>query len=842
MNNNDSTRISTARLAWGILLIFVAIFLTLGLSSYNWRDIGLFYAGPPNQGGPENLIGPVGAWLSFALLMLFGVGAFAVPLWCLGVGLILIFYRRERTWPRIVLSLVVMLSLVSIMEIYPNLWTTACARMNLGEDTTGIFGRVLTRGLMIKYLSTVGTGIIAWAIFVISAVILVEWRNLVRAWFYILDLGRSTTARVGEFVTDRRDRRDVIDSEQKQLEKKRRRLERELEENRRQSDDDDEEKEEEESKKKRKEVKEDREEEEKPEKKQRAVLPDPEQTPPPAPEEEPPEKPQPEPAKESKKFGLFSRKQSQPKEKEKEKEKPSPSQPVVASNVASNYQLPPLSILDEPKQQNREIKNDTTRTGDILIETLKEFAIDAEVKNVEQGPVVTRYELLPAPGVKIERIAGLSNNIALSLKATSVRVQAPIPGKGLVGIEVPNATAMMVFLREVMESDAWRANKARLPLAFGKDVGGNDIVADLAVMPHLLIAGATGTGKTVCMNSVLAALLMSRTPDQLKLILVDPKIVEFSVYNGLPHLLAPVVTDAKKVSFCLRKAIDIMEKRYKLFAKVGVRNIESFNNREIAKQGTLFADEPGAESSEEAIPDRVPYIVIVIDELADLMLAAQAEIENYIARLAQLSRAVGIHMILSTQRPSVNVITGTIKANFPSRVAFQVAQKTDSRTILDAIGADKLLGRGDMLFLPPGASKLIRAQGAMTTDDEIRRIADFWKKQGEPAYDVELKEKLEKKTAAGSVDTGEEDDLLEQAVQIIKETHRASTSSLQRRLRIGYTRAARLMDIMEERGIVGPPRGSDAREILIDLDADAPADAPAAAEPPARSEEKMEQE
>jgi S-DNA-T family DNA segregation ATPase FtsK/SpoIIIE len=362
-------------------------------------------------------------------------------------------------------------------------------------------------------------------------------------------------------------------------------------------------------------------------------------------------------------------------------------------------------------------------------------------------------------------------------------------------------------------------------------VGGNDIVADLARMPHLLIAGATGSGKTVCMNSILSGLLVSRTPAELRMILVDPKIVEFTPFNNLPHLVVPVITDPKKVAIGLRWAINEMEKRYKLFAKVGVRNIEGYNSREVATQGDLFG--PGGEN--DRIPARVPYIVIVIDELADLMLVDQAEIENCIARLAQLSRAVGIHMIIATQRPSVNVITGTIKANFPARIAFQVAQKVDSRTILDTVGADKLLGRGDMLFLPPGSSKLIRAQGAMVSDAEIRRVVEFVRNQGAPQYEVEIKEKLEKSgaSASGGEDgEGVDDELLEQCVQIIRETRRASTSSLQRRLRIGYTRAARIMDILEERGIVGPPRGSDPREILIDLDGEIPENPPAEGEAP----------
>jgi S-DNA-T family DNA segregation ATPase FtsK/SpoIIIE len=387
-----------------------------------------------------------------------------------------------------------------------------------------------------------------------------------------------------------------------------------------------------------------------------------------------------------------------------------------------------------------------------------------------------------------------------------------------------------------------------IPIVLGKDVGGNDLIADLATMPHLLVAGATGSGKTVCMNSILAGLFMSRTPDQLQLMLVDPKIVEFSVYNHLPHLLGArneVITDPKRVAGALRWAITEMDRRYKILAKAGVRNIKTYNARPIEKQTSLFGE--GEDTSR--LPDRLPYIVIIVDELADLMLTAQAEIENYIARIAQLARAVGIHMILATQRPSVDVITGTIKANFPARIAFQVAQKNDSRTILDANGADKLLGRGDMLFLPPGASKLIRAQGALTSDEDVRRIVEFIRKQCpapvaeervEPARPAAKRTeqstpvRAEPAASGGAPapsfddmlakggDDAVDDQLIEMSIQIIRETRRASTSSLQRRLRIGYTRAARIMDELEKRGMVGPARGSDPREILIDMDGEIP--------------------
>jgi S-DNA-T family DNA segregation ATPase FtsK/SpoIIIE len=432
----------------------------------------------------------------------------------------------------------------------------------------------------------------------------------------------------------------------------------------------------------------------------------------------------------------------------------------------------------------------------------------------------------------------------MALKATSIRVEAPIPGKGVVGVEMPNEQACPVTVREILEGEHWAkcAREMEIPLLLGKNVSGRDLVIDLASVPHLLVAGATGSGKSVCINAILTGLLMSRTPEQLRLMLVDPKIVEFALYNELPHLVVPVITDPKKVALGLRWAIHEMEKRYKLLNAAGVRNIAAYNRRESVVQPELFdgAETPlPAAKKTAALPARLPYILIVIDELADLMLQAGPEIENGIARLAQLSRAVGIHLVIATQRPSVNVITGTIKANFPGRIAFQVAQRVDSRTILDSMGAEALIGRGDMLFLNPRTSKLVRGQGAFIGDEDARHVVDFIRSQSKPVYIQEVQERL----AAGGGDDGDEeaeegaggggaagdaagddagDELYEPALDIVRRTRRASTSSLQRALRIGYTRAARLMDIMEARGIVGPPRGSDPREILIDFDGEIP--------------------
>lgn len=772
------------RRLWGIILVPLCLFLALGLFSYDWKDIGLLQA-PPNS-PPANLIGPVGAWLAFGLFMLLGLGAYLVPLWCLVFGLVLFFDHEERVWPRGLWMLVGMLAVVALFQLAAEAaaddaehsWLLArCAALNITESG-GLFGQLLVRGILVPSLNSVGTGIVVWSVFTVALIFLIELRNLVRCGKWIGQGTRQCAALARSRWAERNDRRAQLEREDRQLEKRRRRLEKVV---------------------------------------SRKAGKASEQTE----ADSLVEEPAPPPAKQEKRTSR----------KRKKAERPAaPAEAPAASGATGGdggpertpYQLPPMSLLEGiPAQAG--MKVDTATTAEILVETLREFGVETELTNIDVGPVVTRYELLPAAGIRVERISGLSNNLALALKATSVRVQAPVPGKGVVGVEVPNAVANLVVLREILEGQTWCSGKAHVPLCIGKDVAGTDIIGDLAAMPHLLIAGATGAGKTVCMNSILAGLLMSKTPDELRLLLVDPKIVEFSVYNDIPHLVVPVVTDPQKVCLGLRWAINEMEKRYKMFAQVGVRNITSFNQREIATQEELFGAMADASSSTSGLPDRLPYIVIIIDELADLMLAAQADIENSIARLAQLSRAVGIHMIIATQRPSVNVITGTIKANFPGRIAFQTAQKNDSRIILDAPGADKLLGRGDMLFLPPGSSKLMRAQGTMTTDEEIGRIVNFIKGQGPPEFVPEIREKIEKNSTPGAVDTGDEDDvLLAQAVEIIRETRRASTSSLQRRLRIGYTRAARVMDILEERGIIGPPRGSEPREILIDLDGEIP--------------------
>ena len=508
------------------------------------------------------------------------------------------------------------------------------------------------------------------------------------------------------------------------------------------------------------------------------------------------------------------------------RQRPMPRRPkpitVASTPMIGNYQLPPMDFLQhaDTTLKPTESKEELMANARLMQQTLSQFDIDVSLGDITKGPTITRYELHPAPGVKLEKIVALSNNIAAALKAERIHILAPVPGKSSVGVEVPNAVKTKVIMRDLYESDEWRNTKARVPIALGKDVYGHPIIADLAEMPHLLIAGSTGSGKSVCINSIIASLLYRFSPDQLRFVMIDPKVVELQHYNALPHLVVPVVTDPKKVILALRWVVNEMEKRYQIFAKVGVRNIATFNSRpnkkivpqepELPLMARKEKVEPGAEGfavevdeqivvpreDDIVIPEKLSYIVVIIDELADLMLVAPADVEMAIARITQMARAAGIHCIVATQRPSVDVITGVIKANIPARIAFQVAAKVDSRTILDAMGADKLLGKGDMLYLPPGSAKLIRAQGALITDQEIQDVVDFIAKQGKPNYDVEIHQQLSKPANTFGDESGidEDEEIVQQCIEVIRTEQKASVSLLQRRLRLGYTRAARIMD------------------------------------------------
>ena len=520
--------------------------------------------------------------------------------------------------------------------------------------------------------------------------------------------------------------------------------------------------------------------------------------------------------------------------------------PTSATSSWEDYVLPGVDLLEEHSLEARTATDpsELQEVQQILIETLAQFGIAVAPGDITKGPTITRYEVYPAKGVRVDKIVSLERDLARATSAERINILAPIPGKDTVGIELANTRKVTVKLRELFQSTDWDTAKehARIPLALGKDVYGKTIIADLAQMPHLLVAGTTGSGKSVCINALIASMLFRFTPEEMRLVIIDPKMVEMQAYQSLPHLAFPIVTDPKKVLLALRWLIDEMERRYRMFARAGVRNIVGFNARpkkKTQKELDAQAVESGispdrARSSaeaadatpikvprenEEVVPDRIPYVVVIVDELADLMQTAPADVETAIARITQMARAAGMHVIVATQTPRADVITGVIKANVPSRIAFQVASKIDSRVILDENGADRLLGQGDMLYLPPSASRLIRAQGVLVTDNEIHALVEFISKQSPPAFDTAMHEKLQSTSAPEEDVTAEDEELVEKCIEIIRQEKRASTSLLQRRLRLGYTRAARIVDILEQRGILGPGEGAKPREILVDLDA-----------------------
>ncbi|HXG53587.1 MAG TPA: DNA translocase FtsK 4TM domain-containing protein [candidate division Zixibacteria bacterium] len=518
--------------------------------------------------------------------------------------------------------------------------------------------------------------------------------------------------------------------------------------------------------------------------------------------------------------------EEEPAKKPGKKPAPPPEQFQLPA-VGEGYKLPPPDLLDPPGGEQLKIDTETLQANSIILQRkLADFGVDGEVVAVRPGPVITMYEFKPAPGVKVRRIVTLADDLAMALRAVSVRILAPIPGESVVGIEIPNPRRETVFLREIIESAAYRTADSGLTLALGKDIGGAAFVTDLARMPHLLVAGATGTGKSVSINAMVLSILFRCTPQDVQFIMIDPKMLELTVYEGIPHLLVPVVTDPKKAAAALFWAMDEMDRRYRLMREKGARNIDNYN-RTLEKEGAAkkpvveLTDAQAAEGSNEAaakpegeaplVHERLPRIVIVIDELADLMMTVGRDIEEYITRLAQKARAAGIHLILATQRPSVDVITGLIKANFPARISFQVTSRVDSRTILDSMGAEKLLGNGDLLFLPPGTARLIRVHGAFVSDQEVRKVMKFIREQGRPRYRPEVLEmKKEAEVAAGA---DEYDEMYDQAVAIVTETQQASISMLQRRLRVGYNRAARMIEQMERDGVVGPADGAKPREV-----------------------------
>ena len=797
---------------FALILLGAGTLLFLALISYVPKDLPSWvpfsHLSPPNSPA-QNFIGPLGAVVAGFCYFMVGGASYLLAVALLGFGAAKLFYAQLRVTQRavwIVLFIVSGACLLHLQSQFLRDWPTA---FNI-QGPGGWVGYFFGRNVLERMMGRVGSMILISGVYVTSLILMTGLRpiHIVRQTVASI---RSGVAKFRDWKLNRQLRRSDLKGQleisQRELAKQQRSIEKQL-------------------------------------KKKGAPVPEPQGAFISA--EELANRPKPKvvdttalPADggERKKPSLADLRKG---------EKGTKTLPGLTTPAwdAENYTLPGLDLLAEHDVEGRVATDpaELERIQMTLIDTLAQFGIAVAPGDITKGPTITRYEVYPAKGVRVDKIVSLERDLARATRAERINILAPIPGKDTVGIELANSRKVKVTLRELMQSTDWTETKAKLPIALGKDVYGKTIIADLAQMPHLLVAGTTGSGKSVCINALIASMLYRFTPEELRFIMIDPKVVEMQVYNELPHLIIPVVTDPKKVLLALRHVILEMENRYKIFAKSGVRNITSFNARppkKTQKELDLVDVEAGVPPANGAaadtaattsiqvprdddliIPDKLPYIVVIIDELADLMQTAPADVESAIARITQMARAAGIHIIVATQTPRADVITGVIKANIPSRIAFQVASKIDSRVILDENGADRLLGQGDMLYLPPSTSRLIRAQGVLVTDDEIRQIVEFVSSQSPPSYDVAIHEKI----SAGAPGEGEEvteedEELVEKCLEIIRQEKRASTSLLQRRLRLGYTRAARIVDILEQRGILGPGEGAKPREILVDLDA-----------------------
>jgi S-DNA-T family DNA segregation ATPase FtsK/SpoIIIE len=787
---------------FALILLFVGTLLFLALVSYTPKDVPSWvwfsHISPANHPA-QNFIGPFGAIIAGICYQLIGAGAYLLAAILLGFGVAKLFHPRLRMTQRITWIILFIVSGACLLHLQPYHLRGWHSAFNIQGPGGWIGYRFADghHGLLRNVLGQVGSVILLTGIYVATLILMTGLRpiHLVRE---MVAATRRTNTRLHEWRLRRRfqksNLKEKIEISEKQLEKQRGLLEKRL-------------------KKKSASV---------PESAGTFILPD-----------ELANRPKPKvvdttalPSEQ-----MPGRRKPSLAELRASGEKPK-SVPTLTSRTwkSENYVLPGVDLLDEHDLEGRAAADPTEleRVQQILIDTLAQFGISVAPGDITKGPTITRYEVYPAKGVRVDKIVSLERDLARATRAERINILAPIPGKDTVGIELANSRKVKVTLRELLQSPDWddAKGRAKIPLALGKDVYGKAIVTDLAQMPHLLVAGTTGSGKSVCINALIASMLFRFTPEELQLIMIDPKMVELQVYTNLPHLRYPVITDPKKVLLGLRGLIDEMEKRYKIFARVGVRNIMSFNLRppkkkdvDLARESSDNADSKVSRQDEIPIPDKMPYIVVIIDELADLMQTAPADVESAIARITQMARAAGIHIIVATQTPRADVITGVIKANIPSRIAFQVASKIDSRVILDENGADRLLGQGDMLYLPPSTSRLIRAQGVLVTDDEIHRLVEFVSGQSPPAFDMAMHEKLQSTATPEEEVTEEDEELVEKCIEIIRQEKRASTSLLQRRLRLGYTRAARIVDILEQRGILGPGEGAKPREILVDLDA-----------------------
>jgi S-DNA-T family DNA segregation ATPase FtsK/SpoIIIE len=792
---------------FALILLGVGTLLFLALISYTSKDVPSWvwfsHISPANHPA-QNFIGPFGAIIAGICYHTIGAAAYLLAAVLLGFGAAKLFHSSLRVTPRIVWIVLFIASGACLLQLQTRYFRGWRLAFNI-QGPGGWAGYFLGKTVLLNAMGKVGSVILLSGIYVTTLILMTGLRpiHLVRE---TIATTRRANAKLHEWRLRRQlrssDLKGQLEISRKELAKQRRLIEKQL-------------------------------------KKQGAPVPEPAAafiSP-----EELANRPKPKVVDTT----------ALPNEPVSARRKPSLAEltaskekPRAAASLTSrtwnpeNYTVPGLDLLDKHDPESRTAADpaELERVQQILIETLAQFGIAVAPGDITKGPTITRYEVYPAKGVRVDKIVSLERDLARATRAERINILAPIPGKDTVGIELANTRKVTVTLRELLQSPDWEEAKgrAKIPLALGKDVYGKAIITDLAQMPHLLVAGTTGSGKSVCINALIASMLFRFTPEELRFIMIDPKMVEMQVYNSLPHLAFPVVVDAKKVLLALRGLIDEMERRYKIFARVGVRNITSFNARP-AKRKDVDLEENSAEGGvspaksssaadtaatiEIQIPNKMPYIVVIIDELADLMQTAPADVESAIARITQMARAAGIHIILATQTPRADVITGVIKANIPSRIAFQVASKIDSRVILDENGADRLLGQGDMLYLPPSTSRLIRAQGVLVTDDEIRRLVEFVSAQSAPTFDATMHEKLEAASTPAEEVTDEDEELVEKCLEIIRQEKRASTSLLQRRLRLGYTRAARIVDILEQRGILGPGEGAKPREILVDLDA-----------------------
>ncbi len=796
---------------FALALLFVGTLLFFALISYTPKDVPSWvwfsHISPANHPA-QNFIGPVGAIVAGICYQFIGAAAYLLAAIFLGFGAAKLFHPSLRVTHRLAWIILFIISGACLLHVQPYHLRGWHDAFNI-PGPGGWIGYRLSdehRGVLRTALGPVGSLILLIGIYATTLILVTGLRpiHLIRE---TVAATRRVNVKLHEWRLQRKLRRSdlkgKLEISEKQLAKQRRLLEKQL---------------------------------------QKKGMPAPGSVGPIISPDELANRPKPKvvdtTALPSEQVGLAGRKPSLAELRASEtKARPAPSVTTQAWN-SENYVLPGVDLLDEHNLEGRGTADpsELEDVQQVLIETLAQFGIAVAPGDITKGPTITRYEVYPAKGVRVDKIVSLERDLARATRAERINILAPIPGKDTVGIELANTRKVKVTLRELLQSPNWDEAKghAKIPLALGKDVYGKAIITDLAQMPHLLVAGTTGSGKSVCINALIASMLFRFTPEELRFIMIDPKVVEMQFYNSLPHLAFQIVTDPKKVLLALRWLIDEMERRYRIFARVGVRNIVGFNTRPAKKKDADLGDESAAAgvspaksvnaagtaaTTTEQIPDKIPYIVVIIDELADLMQTAPADVETAIARITQMARAAGIHLIVATQTPRADVITGVIKANIPSRIAFQVASKIDSRVILDENGADRLLGQGDMLYLPPSSSRLIRAQGVLVTDDEIHRLVEFVSAQSPPAFDTAMHEKLESTATPEEDVTSEDEELVEKCLEIIRQEKRASTSLLQRRLRLGYTRAARIVDILEQRGILGPGEGAKPREILVDLDA-----------------------